>query len=76
MEWRGRWADGEAEWAGLGAADRQQLETGERGDGEWCMEWQDFLQNFDEVVNVNILAHLLLYSISRWRFVTEAPRCS
>ena len=61
VEWRGRWADGGAEWAGLGAADREQLETGERGDGEWCMEWQDFLENFDEVVD--ILARIFLYTV-------------
>ena len=49
QEWKGKWADGSKEWDSLSLEERKRFGLTFDSDGEWWMEYEDFLNNFNEV---------------------------
>ena len=49
QEWTGAWSDSSPEWKELSKSDRESFGLTVDTDGEWWMEWKDFVDNFDEV---------------------------
>ena len=49
QEWTGAWSDSSKEWRELGQEERESFGLTVDTDGEWWMEWRDFVENFDEV---------------------------
>jgi len=49
QEWKGKWADGSKEWDLLSTDDQQQFGLTFDCDGEWWMEYEDFLRYFNEL---------------------------
>ena len=49
QEWKGKWADGSKEWENLSTEERKRFGLTFDSDGEWWMEFEDFLRNFNEL---------------------------
>ena len=49
QEWKGKWSDGSKEWDNLSSEKQKLFGLTFDSDGEWWMEYEDFLTNFDEV---------------------------
>ncbi|RUS84592.1 hypothetical protein EGW08_007619 [Elysia chlorotica] len=53
-EWRGRWSEWSPEMQQISPEDRQQLGLIQRDDGEFWMDFEDFLVNFDRLDICNL----------------------
>ncbi|XP_012942074.1 calpain-9 [Aplysia californica] len=53
-EWKGRWSEWSQEWQQISPSDREKLGLIKRDDGEFWMDFEDFKDNFDNVVICNL----------------------
>ncbi|XP_076002185.1 calpain-5a [Genypterus blacodes] len=49
-EWKGRWSDGSAEWKKVSASEREKLGVTVQDDGEFWMNFDDFIANFTDLI--------------------------
>ncbi|XP_062585841.1 calpain-9-like [Saccostrea cucullata] len=54
VEWRGAWGDRSREWNSIPADDREKMGLIFRDDGEFWMEFTDFMRNFDSLDVCNL----------------------
>lgn len=69
-EWNGLWRDDSEKWRDVRPADLAQLGLTRRDDGEFWMDFQDFLRNFDELVICNLTPDTPIEMPRKW-FVEE-----
>ena len=49
QEWKGRWSDGSREWNKLSEMEKNKFGLTFDADGEWWMDFDDFLTNYNEL---------------------------
>ncbi|XP_060710438.1 calpain-5-like [Hemiscyllium ocellatum] len=49
-EWNGPWSDGSEEWQKISKAERENIGVTVRDDGEFWMDFEDFVRNFTDLV--------------------------
>ena len=49
QEWKGRWSDGSREWNKLSEKEKNKFGLTFDVDGEWWMDFDDFLTNYNEL---------------------------
>ncbi|XP_070807123.1 calpain-9 isoform X3 [Pituophis catenifer annectens] len=54
VEWNGAWSDNSSEWNSLSPSEKQQLHHTTLDDGEFWMNFEDFLSNFEKVEICNL----------------------
>ncbi|XP_056022361.1 calpain-9-like isoform X1 [Ostrea edulis] len=54
VEWKGSWGDRSREWNSIPADDREKMGLVFRDDGEFWMEFSDFMRNFDSLEICNL----------------------
>ncbi|KAL3874801.1 hypothetical protein ACJMK2_037770 [Sinanodonta woodiana] len=54
VEWRGPWGDRSSEWNSIPADEKEKMGLIFRDDGEFWMDFRDFLENFDTVDVCNL----------------------
>ncbi|XP_014666381.1 PREDICTED: calpain-B-like isoform X1 [Priapulus caudatus] len=59
IEWKGPWSDRSPEWTSIPPEDRAEMGLIHRDDGEFWMEFNDFVKHFNEVTICNLTADSL-----------------
>ena len=54
VEWKGAWADGSDEWAGVPDDQKEAMGLTFEDDGEFWMSYDDFVKYFDDVEICNL----------------------
>ncbi|KAM6462314.1 calpain-9 [Liasis olivaceus] len=54
VEWNGAWSDNSSEWRSVSPSEKQQLHHTALDDGEFWMDFEDFLSHFDKVEVCNL----------------------
>uniref|UniRef100_T1IP60 Calpain catalytic domain-containing protein n=1 Tax=Strigamia maritima TaxID=126957 RepID=T1IP60_STRMM len=66
VEWKGAWSDNSEEWKLLPYDDRRRMGMVNRDDGEFWMEFRDFVRNFHAVEICNLTADALVDPPKTW----------
>lgn len=73
-EWRGRWSEWSQEMQQISPEDRQQLGLIQRDDGEFWMDFEDFLANFDVLDICNLTPDAVGDVQRKWHTVEHNGR--
>uniref|UniRef100_A0A0B7A6W7 Calpain catalytic domain-containing protein n=1 Tax=Arion vulgaris TaxID=1028688 RepID=A0A0B7A6W7_9EUPU len=73
-EWRGRWSERSPEWQGVSPSDRASLGLIQRDDGEFWMDFDDFLANFDNLYICNLTPDSPIETPRKWEAVEHSGR--
>ncbi|KAL8604816.1 hypothetical protein ACOMHN_028444 [Nucella lapillus] len=69
-EWKGAWSDGSREWQQVHPKNRERFGLVRRNDGEFWMEFRDFMDNFDSLVVCNLTPDAPIAASRKW-FIAE-----
>ncbi|XP_013405349.1 calpain-9 isoform X1 [Lingula anatina] len=67
VEWNGPWGDRSPEWNSIPPEDREAMGLVFRDDGEFWMDFRDFLENFDTLDICNLTPDSPLDTPRRWK---------
>ncbi|XP_076442006.1 calpain-9-like [Babylonia areolata] len=65
-EWRGPWGDSSPEWQQVSPRMREQLGLVRRSDGEFWMDFEDFMDNFDGLVICSLTPDAPVAAARKW----------